>query len=178
MSDIRYPIGRFDGRVPVNAEDRDHMIDNIARLPDDLHQAVITLNDDQLDTPYRDGGWTVGQVVHHLADSHLNAYVRFKLALTEQRPEIKPYDQDAWARSSDAVQLSPQISLDLLAALHKRWVYLMKSMSDADFQREFNHPESGLWKLNKTLALYDWHGRHHLAHITQLKQRMNWGASR
>ena len=174
MSDIRYPIGRFDGGEPANAEDRIHMIANIEQLPADVQEAVSSLNNEQLGTPYREGGWTVSQVVHHLADSHMNAYVRFKLALTEERPPIKPYDQDAWAQATDAVQLSPQVSLDLLASLHRRWVYLMKSMSDADFHREFKHPESGLWNLNKTLALYDWHGRHHLAHITQLKQRMNW----
>jgi len=132
------------------------------------------LNEAQLDTPYRDGGWTVRQVVHHVPDSHMNAYIRFRLALTEHEPVIKPYDEAAWAELVDAKSAPPEISLTLLDALHDRWVRLLRSMSDADFLKQFRHPELGVVPLEKNLALYAWHGKHHVAHITRLRERMQW----
>jgi len=132
------------------------------------------LNEAQLDTPYRDGGWTVRQVVHHVPDSHMNAYMRFRLALTEHEPVIKPYDEAAWAELVDGKTAPPEISLALLDALHDRWVRLLRSMTDADFQKQFRHPELGVVPLEKNLALYAWHGKHHVAHITRLRERMQW----
>lgn len=132
------------------------------------------MNEEQLDTPYRDGGWTVRQVVHHVADSHMNAYVRFRLALTEQEPVIKPYDEAAWAELADAKDAPPEISLALIDALHNRWTRLLRSMSGADFLKQFRHPELGAVPLEKNLALYAWHGKHHVAHITGLRERMQW----
>jgi len=143
-------------------------------LPQRLTAAVAGLSDHQLDTPYREGGWTVRQVVHHLADSHANAYVRCKLALTEDWPTIKPYDQAAWAELSDSRWLPIDVSLSFLSALHQRWVALFESLSDEDFRRGYNHPESGRQNLAHVLALYDWHSRHHTAHITSLRARMGW----
>ena len=132
------------------------------------------MNEAQLDTPYRDGGWTVRQVVHHVPDSHMNAYMRFRLALTEHEPVIKPYDEAAWAELVDGKTAPPEISLALLDALHDRWVRLLRSMTDADFQKQFRHPELGVVPLEKNLALYAWHGKHHVAHITRLRERMQW----
>ncbi len=139
-----------------------------------MRAAIAGLNEEQLDTPYRDGGWTVRQVVHHVADSHMNAYVRFRLALTEQEPVIKPYDEAAWAELADAKDAPPEISLALIDALHDRWTRLLRSMSGADFLRQFRHPELGAVPLEKNLALYAWHGKHHVAHITRLRERMQW----
>ncbi len=132
------------------------------------------LNEEQLNTPYRDGGWTVRQVVHHLADSHMNAYVRFKLALTENEPTIKPYDEAAWAETADVRESPIEVSLALLENLHARWVALLQSMSEADFARQFRHPQLGAVPLEKNLALYAWHGRHHVAHIASLRERRQW----
>jgi len=134
---------------------------------------VSGLNDAQLDTPYREGGWTVRQVVHHVADSHAMCYTRFKLALTEDWPTIKPYDEAAWAKLADS-GLPVEVSLGMIAALHARWVALLESMPDADFQKGFNHPERGRQNLATTVAMYDWHSRHHTAHITSLRARMGW----
>ncbi|HEY2845622.1 MAG TPA: putative metal-dependent hydrolase, partial [Bryobacteraceae bacterium] len=145
----------------------------LAHTPRDLRVAVANLSDEQLDTPYRPGGWTVRQVAHHLPDSHMNAYVRFKLALTEDRPTVKPYDEARWAMLGDAAQ-PLNASLDLLDALHLRWVALLESMSEQDFLRPFAHPEFGLLRLDQWLAQYAWHGRHHVAHITELRRRMQW----
>jgi len=133
------------------------------------------LSTEQLDTPYRPGGWTVRQVVHHLPDSHLNSYIRFRLALTEKEPTIKPYDQERWAELDDAKTAPIEPSLALLEALHQRWIMLLRSLIPADFARTFNHPEMGIVTLDATLRLYEWHGRHHTAHITSLRERMGWG---
>ncbi len=148
-------------------------IETLRRLPERLRSAVSGLNDVQLDTPYRDGGWTVRQVVHHFADSHANSYIRFKLALTEDAPTIKPYDEAAWARLPDS-RMSVAPSLDFVSGIHARLVALLQSMSEEDFQRGFNHPERGRMTLATNLALYAWHSRHHVAHITNLRARMGW----
>ena len=132
------------------------------------------MNNEQLNTPYRDGGWTVRQVIHHASDSHLNAYIRFKLALTESEPTIKPYDEAAWAELSDTRDTPIEVSLSMLENLHERWVRLIGAMSAADFARQFRHPELGLVPLEKNLALYAWHGKHHAAHITSLRERNQW----
>lgn len=150
------------------------MIDDIAALPADLRAAVAGFSPNQLDTPYRPGGWTVRQVVHHVPDSHLNSYVRFKLAVTEEEPVIKPYDEAAWAELPDARGDDVEGSLLLLAALHRRWTHFLRSLDDAQFGRSFRHPELGVVTLDHNLQLYAWHGRHHLAHVTRLRERMAW----
>lgn len=150
------------------------MIDEIAAAPARLREAVAGLDDRQLHTPYRDGGWTVLQVVHHVPDSHLNAYLRLKLALTESDPVIKPYDQAAWAALPDSRDTPVETSLVLLTALHDRWTRLLRSLGDADFARRFRHPEHGAVNLDWLVAMYSWHGRHHVAHVTALRQRMGW----
>ena len=142
--------------------------------PEKLRAAVQDLNEEQLDTPYRPGGWTIRQVIHHLPDSHMNSYVRFKLALTENTPAIKTYDEAKWAELDDSKDTPVEVSLNLLESLHKRWVVLLRSMSEKDFHRSVNHPEWGEIKLDRMLALYSWHCRHHLAHITTLRQRKGW----
>lgn len=173
MEALRYPVGRFDPTVEVEHAQRADLIDNLAAVPERMRSAVSGLADAQLDTPYRDGGWTVRQVVHHVPDSHLNAYVRFKLALTEDVPTIKTYDEAAWAELPDA-RAPIDMSLHLLEALHTRWVLLLRSMSEADYRRRINHPEWGLMTAGTLLQLYEWHGRHHVAHITRLRERMGW----
>jgi uncharacterized damage-inducible protein DinB len=170
--DLRYPIGRFRASA-VAADSRVAQIETLRLLPERLKAAVDGLDDSQLDTPYREGGWTVRQLVHHIADSHANSYVRIKLALTEDWPTIKPYDEGAWAKLPDS-RLPISISLDLIAALHARWVSLFESLADEQFLRGYVHPESGRQNLAQVLALYDWHSRHHTAHITNLRKRMNW----
>ena len=174
MSDLRYPLGRFNFENEPTDEERRQFIAQIAETPSRLREAVRGLTGEQLDTEYRPGGWTVRQVVHHLPDSHLNSYVRFKLALTEDEPTIRPYDEDRWARLEDTRLTSPETSLDLLEALHERWVVLLRSLSTEDFQRAFRHPDLGKVSLNKNVGLYAWHGRHHIAHITALRERMGW----
>jgi uncharacterized damage-inducible protein DinB len=173
VDDLRYPIGRFKPSLTTSPADHKAHIETLRALPGRLRAAVAGLNDAQLDTPYREGGWTVRQLVHHIADSHANSYVRFKLALTEDSPTIKPYDEAAWAELPDN-RLPIEPSLALTDALHQRWVALLLSLADADFQKTFNHPERGSQNLGTTLALYDWHSRHHTAHITHLRSRMNW----
>lgn len=172
--DLRYPIGPFKFEGKISAEERRRFIDEIEQVPAKLRAAVHGLSAGQLDTPYRSGGWTVRQVVHHLPDSHLNAYTRFKLALTEQEPVIKPYEQDRWAELSDARTAPVELSLALLESLHRRWALLLRSLTAADFARTFKHPELGVVSLDKNLALYAWHGKHHVAHITALRERMGW----
>jgi len=169
-----YPIGRFDHSINVTKELRSEFIKTIESLPYLLRKEVENLSDEQLNTPYREGGWTIRQVVHHLPDSHLNSYVRFKLALTEDNPKVKTYEEHLWAELKDTFETPIEVSLNLINSLHKRWVVLLKSLSDEQFERTFNHPEWGNIPLDKTLALYAWHSRHHLAHITELKKRMNW----
>ncbi|MCP1156818.1 YfiT family bacillithiol transferase [Bacillus infantis] len=173
MMDLRYPIGNFqyDGEI-TNSVTRDWIYE-IEILPRLLRDAVKDLDDEQLDTPYRSGGWTVRQVIHHLADSHMNAYVRFKLALTEKTPVIKPYDETNWAELSD-YKLPIDISLSLLEALHERWTGLLRSLIPADMEKTFIHPDSGEVTVGKNIGIYAWHGRHHLAHITSLCNREGW----
>lgn len=173
LDTLRYPIGRFNAPAASLPGIRAAHIETLRQLPEHLRSAVKGLNDAQLDTPYREGGWTVRQLIHHIADSHLNCYVRFKLALTEDWPTIKPYDEAAWAELSDSNQ-PIEVSLVLVTALHERWVALLESMSDEDFRKGFNHPERGRQNLATTLALYDWHSRHHTAHIASLRAREGW----
>jgi len=173
MTDLQYPVGRNTLVAALTPAQRTACIAQIAVASEHLRRAVAGLDERQLDTPYRPEGWTVRQVVHHLPDSHLNAYVRFKLALTEERPTIKPYDQARWAVTPDA-HAPVAVSLALLAALHERWVLLLRGMGPAEFGRSLNHPESGILTLDGMLAMYAWHGRHHTAHITALRERMGW----
>ncbi len=173
IDDLRYPIGRFSPPAEGTAASRAAHVETLRLLPERLRSAVAGLGDAQLDTPYRQGGWTVRQVVHHLADSHANSVVRFKLALTEDWPTVKPYDEAAWARLPDSF-LPIDSSLIFIDALHARWVALLQSMSEEDFQRGFIHPAGGRQTLEKSLAVYDWHSRHHTAHITNLRARMSW----
>lgn len=171
--DLRYPIGRFAPPVSSGPALRAEHIDILRALPANLKSAVSHLSDSQLDAPYREGGWTVRQLVHHIADSHANSYVRFKLALTEDWPTIKPYDEAAWALLADSrLPIGP--SLAIIAGLHERWVALLESLSDSDFERGYNHPEMGRQNLAAVLPLYAWHSRHHTAHITNLRLRQNW----
>jgi hypothetical protein len=168
MTDLQYPIGRFTLPESTTAAQRRAWIQEVTRAPRELRAIVAGLTPEQIDTPYRPGGWTVRQVVHHVPDSHMNAFVRFKLALTEDQPAIKPYDEARWAVLADAT-LPVEPSLDLLEALHVRWVRLLESMSERDYQRTFAHPESGVWRLDQYLAQYAWHGRHHIAHVASLR---------
>lgn len=175
MDDVRYPVGKFERRDLLTPAERATLIEQIAAAPSRMREAVQSLDARQIETPYREGGWTVRQVVHHLPDSHLNAYTRFKLALTEDTPMIKPYDEARWAELSDSRDTPIGTSLTLLESLHDRWVRLLRAMSDADFQRTLKHPEhQGTMTLDSMLGLYGWHGRHHVGHITSLRQRMGW----
>jgi uncharacterized damage-inducible protein DinB len=175
MEDLRYPIGKFRAEADVTDAKRRRCIEEIAGTPDRLRAAVDRLSAEQLDTPYRPGGWTVRQVAHHLPDSHLNAYVRFKLALTEAEPTVKTYDEAAWAELADARTAPVELSLTLLESLHRRWVLVLRSLSPLDFARTFRHPEWGTVTLDWYLQQYAWHGRHHVAHITSLRERKGWG---
>lgn len=175
QADPRYPIGRYTVPAePPSAAQRARWIDEIAATPAAFRAALDRLDDAQLDTPYRDGGWTLRQLAHHVPDSHVNAYTRFKLALTEDGPTIKPYDEAAWARLADSrLPIAP--SLTLLEAVHERWVTLLRAMSEADFERTFVHPEHGrTFTLGGVLGMYAWHGRHHTAHVTALRERRGW----
>ncbi len=178
MEDLRYPIGKFEWVPPENegqmARRRTHYIDVLAKLPDNFNPAVAGLTREQLDTPYRPEGWTVRQLVHHVPDSHANAFIRFKLALTEYEPTIKPYKEDMWAKLPDVPGTPIDVSLQLLAALHARWVVLLQGMDSSDYARTLRHPELGVLNLNRMLALYAWHSAHHTAHITRLRERMRW----
>lgn len=174
MSDHRYPIGEFTPPDNINEAQRHIWIEEVERLPGELRAAVAGLSDAQLDTPYRDGGWTVRQVVHHLPDSHMNCYTRFKLALTEEVPTIRPYDEKRWAELADS-QAPIEISLGLFEAVHQRWVLVLRAMTEEDFARTFHHPDMEEPQvLAAALGSYAWHGRHHVAHITALRQRMGW----
>jgi len=171
--DERYPIGKFECKGEITNEVVKTWIEEIEELPGLLRSVVKNMNMEQLDTPYRLGGWTVRQVVHHLADSHMNAYIRFKLALTEENPTIKPYQEDKWAELRDS-KLPINVSLELLTALHKRLVQLLRSLNSNDLKRTFLHPESGEVSVGRNIGMYAWHGRHHLAHITSLASRKGW----
>jgi hypothetical protein len=175
MNDPRYPIGKFERRDSLTPEERRQCIDQIAAVPQNMRAAVRGLDQKQLDTPYREGGWTLRQVVHHVPDSHMNAYMRVKLALTEDSPTIKPYDEAEWAKLADMRDTPIETSLTLLESLHGRWDKLLRSLKDADFKRTFRHPEhSGTLTIDWLLAMYAWHGRHHTAHITSTRERMRW----
>lgn len=173
-SDLRYPVGKFRFPESVTAQQLGTYLDQIAATPANMRAAVAGLDDAQLDTPYRPGGWTVRQLVHHVPDSHMNSYVRFRLALTEDEPVIKPYEEKLWAELADARSMPIEPSLQLLESLHARWVPLLRSLSPSDWKRAFRHPELGPVSLENNAALYAWHGRHHVAHITGLRERMNW----
>jgi hypothetical protein len=172
MPDLRYPIGPCPSTPVLTPDERGKAIDAIAQTPERLKAAIAGLSAEQLNTPYREGGWTVRQVVHHLPDSHMNAYVRFKLALTENEPTIKPYDEAKWAKLADSRETPIQVSMTLLEALHNRWVTLLRAMRPEDFARRILHPERGTLTLDDVLTTYSWHGQHHVAHITSLRQRM------
>jgi uncharacterized damage-inducible protein DinB len=174
QTDARFPIGRFAMEKEVTPGHRRVWIGRIEALPARFRAAVEGLDEGQLDTPYREGGWTVRQLVHHMPDSHLNAYVRFKLALTEDNPTIKPYDEAAWALLSDSATTPPEVSLTLLEALHARWANLLRPLDEAHLRRTVLHPERGTMSLDAMLALYAWHGDHHAAHVAALRERMGW----
>ncbi len=174
MSDLRYPIGKFHFAGPLTDEQKKTCLDDIAQAPAKLRAAVQLLSDAQFDTPYRPDGWTVRQVVHHMPDSHLNSYVRFKLALTEDEPTIKTYAEDRWAELDDTKTTPVEVSLILLESLHDRWMRLLRSLTSEEWKRTFRHPDLGAMNLEKTLALYAWHGRHHVSHITSLREREGW----
>jgi uncharacterized damage-inducible protein DinB len=173
-ADLRYPIGKFSGRAAGNDAERQNFLKDVEEAPAKLKAAVQGLSEKQLDTPYREGGWTVRQVVHHVPDSHLNSYIRFKWALTEDEPTIKAYYEDRWAELQDSKTTPIQVSLTLLECLHQRWMNLLRSFQADDWNKTLRHPELGVMTLDKMLALYAWHGRHHVAHITALRERMGW----
>ncbi|HEX6823329.1 MAG TPA: bacillithiol transferase BstA [Candidatus Sulfotelmatobacter sp.] len=174
MTDLRYPVGKFEYSGPLSEARRSLLIQEIADTPVHLRSATTALSESQLDTPYRPGGWTVRQLVHHVPDSHMNSYVRFKLALTEDEPTIKTYAEERWAELADTKATPIEVSLTLLESLHDRWVRLLRSLTSEQWKRTFRHPDLGPMNLEKTLALYAWHGRHHVAHITELRKRMSW----
>jgi uncharacterized damage-inducible protein DinB len=174
MTDPRYPVGPFKRKETIEDNERPQLIQHLADAPAKLRSAVKGLSDKQLDTPYREGGWTVRQVVHHIPDSHMNAYIRFKLGVTEKHPTIKPYEQQLWAELADAKTAPIEPSLVLLESLHTRMVMFLKSLTPSDFARTLNHPESGDQTLDAVLQLYAWHSRHHVGQIVALRERMGW----
>ena len=174
MPDPRYPVGPFALPAVMTAGDRERFIAVLENAPDKLRAAVLGLSEAQLDAPYRDGGWTVRQVVHHLPDSHLNSYIRFKWALTEDAPTIKAYFEERWAELPDTRETPVPVSLDLLTALHQRWTTLLHALTETDFARTFAHPETGAQTLAESLAYYAWHGEHHTAQIMQLREQKGW----
>lgn len=174
MEDLRYPIGKFSAQESHSSEELKSFIQRIETLPVKLEAAIEGLSEQQLNTPYRDGGWTVRQVVHHVADSHMNAYIRVKWMLTEETPVIKAYDEKQWAETSET-QSEPALSIALLKALHAKWVILLKSLSSVQLQKQFIHPDTKKnVALHNLMGMYAWHGDHHLAHITELKKRQGW----
>jgi hypothetical protein len=178
VADPRFPIGQFHYNEPKTAEERlqqrNQHIEALADMPRKFRHAVEDLTEAQLDTPYREGGWTVRQLIHHIPDSHMNAYVRFKMALTEHDPTIKTYEEQLWAELPDSRETPTEISLTMLKALHTRWVVLLRAMGEDDFAKRYVHPVLGPMSLDKALALYGWHCRHHTAHVTELRKRMSW----
>jgi hypothetical protein len=171
---LRYPIGGPRRADSFTAQERSAAIEGIRQLPQNLRSAVAALSEEQLETPYRPGGWTVRQLVHHVADSHMNAYVRVRLGLTEDWPTIIPYQENRWAQLEDASTGAVSTSLDLLQSLHTRWAQLFASLDEQDWKRGYVHPENGRETLERVVVVYDWHGRHHTAHVTQLSARMGW----
>lgn len=171
--DLRFPIGEFDKNIAITPALQDGFIKTILNLYDNLLGAISGLSETQLDASYRPGGWTVRQTVHHIADSHINSFIRFKLALTEDTPTIRPYFEDRWAELPDS-RMPIDVSMQIIKGVHLRWAKLLMEMTEADFQRNLIHPDSGAWTLDGFLALYDWHSRHHTAHITHLRARSGW----
>jgi uncharacterized damage-inducible protein DinB len=174
MADPRYPIGKFSFDGSLTEQQKSRFLDDVEQTPARLRAAVQGLSEKQVDTPYRDGGWTVRQVVHHVPDSHMNSYVRIKLALTEDEPTIRPYMENLWAELPEAKTAPVELSLALLEFLHKRWNLTLRAIQPEQWKRTFRHPELGTMNLEKALALYAWHGRHHVAHVTALRERMGW----
>jgi len=174
QEDLRYPIGHYERRADISAAQREAWIEEIASLPERLREAVRGLTEERLDAPYRPGGWTVRQLVHHVADSHMNSYIRLKLALTEDNPTIKPYREDLWAELNDSVGLDVDVSLRLLTALHARWATALRGLETSQWSRMYLHPESGPTDLANYLGSYAWHGNHHAAHIERLRLRLGW----
>lgn len=174
MSDPRYPIGKFQKPENITKQQIEDCIEQIRTLPRRFAIEVVEMSQDQLDTPYREGGWTVRDLIHHLADSHINSYVRFHWAMTEDSPQIKAYDEEGWAELPYLKTMSIQTSLDLLSLIHERWVALLNSMNPQDLEKAYIHPVNGKQVLKEVLAMYAWHGEHHLAHVTELKKRMGW----
>lgn len=172
--DLRYPIGKFVYDESAEKKNRPAAISAIGELPARLRLAIAGLSMRQMKTQYRPGGWMLNQVVHHVADSHMNSFIRFKLALTEDAPTIKTYHENLWAELPDANNDAPELSLKIIDALHERWFLLLKSLKDEDFSRNLTHPEYGLIDLSYLVALYEWHGKHHTAHITALREREGW----
>lgn len=174
MNDPRYPIGKLVRKSVLEPQVRAQAIATIAALPFQLADAVRGLDQQQLDTPYRDGGWSVRQVVHHLADSHVNAYVRTKLLLTESNPTVKVWDEEKWGELADAKEAAIGGSLLLVTAVHERWVHCLRSRAAADFAKTLQHPDNGPMTLDDLVSIYEWHGRHHVAHVTALRSKMEW----
>jgi hypothetical protein len=174
MTDLQYPIGKLERKARLTEGERETLIQHIADTPSHLRKAVAGLTEQQFDTPYRPGGWTVRQVVHHVPDSHMNAYIRVKLALTESQPPVKPYNEKLWAEMFDVKRAPIETSLRLLESLHERWVLVLRSLGPGDFARTLMHPEQGILTVDFVVNLYGWHGRHHVAHITSLRERMGW----
>lgn len=173
MDEHRFPIGKFEWPKTISAEQRKEWTATLSKAPLLYREEIEHLTKQQLNTPYREGGWSIRQVVHHVPDSHLHGYIRFKQALTEKDPEIKPYDQTAWAELTDSSE-EIEVSLKLLESLHQRWAFLLNGLQEDDWLRTFRHPESGRSTLEEAASLYAWHSRHHLAHIRSLKARMGW----
>jgi uncharacterized damage-inducible protein DinB len=171
--DLSFPIGKYEKVREITPEQRKQFIREIAELPNNLREMVKNMSEEQIDSPYRPAGWTVRQVVHHVGDSHLNSFIRFKLSLTEDNPTIRPYAEDLWAETAE-YKMPVDVSLNLIDSIHRRWVALLESMSDEDFARTLNHPETGVWNLENLLGMYVWHGKHHTAHINNLKKRNGW----
>jgi hypothetical protein len=172
--DLRYPVGAYVAKTSLTPAERAEAIGQIAEVPKRMREAVAGLTGGQLDTPYRPGGWTVRQVAHHVPDSHMNSYVRLKLALTESEPTIKPYEEQLWAQLPDSRETPIEVSLALLDFLHLRWVILLRALQPADFARRLMHPANGVMTIDNLVHLYAWHGRHHVAHITSLREREGW----
>lgn len=171
--DLSFPIGKYDKDAEITLGQRKQFIEEIAELPNNLRRAVESLSNEQLDTPYRPEGWTVRQVIHHVGDSHMNSFIRFKLALSEDNPVIRPYAENLWAETAE-YKMPVDVSLNLIDSIHRRWTTLLDSMSETDFARTLKHPETGAWTLENQLGLYVWHGKHHAAHVNNLKKRNGW----
>jgi uncharacterized damage-inducible protein DinB len=172
--DLRYPVGKWEKKGPLTHDEREKFIVSVAATPERFKNAVAGLDDNKLNTPYRPGGWTVRQTIHHVADSHMNAFIRMRLGVTEVEPTVKPYDEKMWAELIDSRTAPVDVSLTIIDSVHHRWVMMMRGMREIDFMRSIVHPENGKMTLDDVLALYEWHGRHHSGHITALRQRAGW----